>query len=480
MHKYILIKIQSFQLYGLELLNSNALSSFSSTEKNSILNKLRSSYTYIQEEMAREDRVNNVELTQLLSDVGDKLRKMEDDEVDYEAFAETVPRETSIIKDKTVHSSEELDPIEKVANWRKEVHKTSTGYNSLSTSPSPGNVKNSERSTSFDQGSSPVELDSGCPGSERSPLVNNPITTVGLTRHLSHVAEEEHTSSSIRTENRFHTITDLSSDEKIDAEIAQLKENLVGHNTIALTTPRGSNAVWAQQIEQEVVELRNIYEDHREEMMSILSHEKQQKSMTSTGCSPIDFLLPPETTSALNSPRKSRKNKARPQAQFLVSDSDQDGRLCNLQEERRQEFEKFKKKKMKIKQQQQLSPKFAIGQAVQDVSISALFPQVNSTLNNGATEEKTNEGRHVATMDGDQVFIPKLNLEDQWSIEETASNKNPTKHIESRRKQKSKREEFHSFFQTLHLANETADQLKQRSQALLNQLQKELDKNMMV
>ena len=117
-------------MYGLELLNSNALSSFSSTEKNSILNKLRSSYTYIQEEMAREgDRVNNVELTQLLSDVGDKLRKMEDDEVDYEAFAETVPRETSIIKDKTVHSSEELDPIEKVANWRKEVHKTSTGYN---------------------------------------------------------------------------------------------------------------------------------------------------------------------------------------------------------------------------------------------------------------------------------------------------------------------------------------------------------------
>merc|ERR1711894_762540 len=108
---------------------------------------------------------------------------------------------------------------------------------------------------------------------------------------------------------------------------------------------------------------------------------------------------------------------------------DQDGRFCNLQEERRQEFEKFKKKRMKIKQQQQSSqscqPKLAIGQVVQDVSISALFPQVNqtSTLNNEATEEKTNEGRHVATVDGDQVFIPKLNLEDQWSIEEVTTNK---------------------------------------------------------
>ena len=488
---YYGLKMLLFQLYGLELLNSNALSSFSSTEKKSILNKLRSSFTHIQEEMSK-DRVNNVELAQLLSDVGDKLGKMEDDEVDYETFAKTVPHEAaaSIIQDKTVQSSEELDPIEKVANWRKEVHKTSTGYNSYSTSPTPGGsgVKNSERSTSFDQGYSPVELDSGCPGSERSPMINNPITTV-LTRHLSHVAEEEHSSSSsIKTENRFHTITDLSSEEKIDAEIAQLKENLVGHTTAgSLSTPRGSNAVWAQQIEQEVVELRNIYEDHREEMMSILSHEKQQKlppPMTSTGCSPIDF-LPPEPTSALSSPRKSRKNKARQQQ--LVSDSDQDGRFCNLQEERRQEFEKFKKKRMKIKQQQQSSqscqPKFAIGQVVQDVSISALFPQVNhqtSTLNNEATEEKTNEGRHVATVDGDQVFIPKLNLEDQWSIEEVTTNKtvvgNPS--TRSRRKQKSKREEFQSFFQTLHIANETAGQLKQRSQALLNQLQKELDSNM--
>ena len=27
-------------------------------------------------------------------------------------------------------------------------------------------------------------------------------------------------------------------------------------------------------------------------------------------------------------------------------------------------------------------------------------------------------GRHVPTADGDQVFIPRLNLDDQWSIED--------------------------------------------------------------
>ena len=312
---------------------------------------------------------------------------------------------------------------------------------------------------------------SGCPGSERMIASN-----LGLTRHLSHVAEEEHCTSSIEgTEKRFHTITDLSSDEKIDAEIAQLKENL----SLSTTTPRGSNAVWAQQIEKEVVELRNLYEDHREEMMSILGHEKKLVSMTSTGCSPIDFLpMPPKGDShsaSLSSPRKARRNKSR--AQFLVSESedDQDCRLLsNLQRERRQEFEKFKKKKMKLKAaaQPKSQPKFAIGQPVQDVSISALFPQVKQV---SQLTEELDEGRHVATVDGDQVFIPKLNLEDQWSIEDACSQTvTQEKLIQSRRK-RTKKQDLQAFFQNLHLANETAGQLKQRSQALLSQLQKELD-----
>lgn len=135
------------------------MSSFSSTEKKSILNKLRCNFAHIQDQMNSKSEIN-VELTQLLSDVADKLDKMEamEDEAigDYEEFTKTMIGDTN----KPLQSSEELDPIEKVAKWRKEVQKTSTGYNSYSTSPTPGSgIKHSERSASFDQGSSPVELD---------------------------------------------------------------------------------------------------------------------------------------------------------------------------------------------------------------------------------------------------------------------------------------------------------------------------------
>ena len=439
------------QLYGLELLSSNA-SSFTSIEKKSILTKLKSNFETIQGQMKM---VDNVELAQLLSEVGDKLARME-------TFQESDGYDDFVKNAQVVaQSSEELDPIEKVTNWRTDVQKnnggkgvvaTSTGYYSNSTSPTP--IKNSERS-SFEQGSSPVELDSGCPGSERSPMTN----TV-LIRHLSHVAEEQSCTSS---EKRFHTITDLSSDEQIDEEIAKMKQNLTNTSgaTAATTTPRGTNAIWAQQIEQEVLELRNLYEDHREEMMHILSHEKS-KQVTSTGCSPINFCA---ETKSLNSPRKSRMKKSTKIP--FISDSEDNH---NLQEERRQEFEKFKKKKMKNKQNQSnvnTAPKFAIGEPVQDVSISALFPQVR------ALQEEINanndQGRHVATVDGDKVFIPKLNLEDQWSIEENSS-----KNVPKKRTRKNKKD-LKAFLDNLQLANQLAAQLKQRSQVLLSELQCEIE-----
>ena len=400
--------------------------------------------------------VGNVELAQLLSEVGNKLAKME-------TFQESDGYDDFVKNAQVVaQSSEELDPIEKVANWRTDVQKsnagkgvaTSTGYYSNSTSPTP--IKNSERS-SFEQGSSPIELDSGCPGSERSPMTN----TV-LIRHLSHVAEEQSCTSS---EKRFHTITDLSSDEKIDEEIAQMKQNLTTNTsgtTAVATTPRGTNAIWAQQIEQEVLELRNLYEDHREEMMHILSHEKV-KQVTSTGCSPIDFTA---DTKSVNSPRKSRMKKSSKMP--FISDSEDNH---NLQEERRQEFEKFKKKKMKNKQNQSntnnTAPKFAIGEPVQDVSISALFPQVRGVQEESL--ENNDQGRHVATIDGDKVFIPKLNLEDQWSIEENCAKK-----VTKKRTKKDKKD-LKTFLDNLQLANQLAAQLKERSQILLSELQCEIE-----
>ena len=73
----------------------------------------------------------------------------------------------------------------------------------------------SERS-SFEQGS-PGDLDSGCPGSERSPSTIFQHNLV-MTRNLSHVAEEVVTSLTPSSEpiRELHSITDLSSDEKED------------------------------------------------------------------------------------------------------------------------------------------------------------------------------------------------------------------------------------------------------------------------
>ena len=92
-----------------------------------------------------------------------------------------------------------------------------------------------------------------------------------------------------------------------------------------------------------------------------------------------------------------------------VSDSE-DSR--DVQEERRQEFERFRqlrKQKSKFRENTTTSqPQFAIGQPISSANISSLFPKV----------EDDSGGRHVPTADGDQVFIPKLNLDDQWSIED--------------------------------------------------------------
>ena len=73
----------------------------------------------------------------------------------------------------------------------------------------------SERS-SFEQGS-PGDLDSGCPGSERSASTIFQHNLV-MTRNLSHVAEEVVTSMTPSSEpiRELHSITDLSSDEKED------------------------------------------------------------------------------------------------------------------------------------------------------------------------------------------------------------------------------------------------------------------------
>ena len=57
-------------------------------------------------------------------------------------------------------------------------------------------------------------------------------------------------------------------------------------------------------------------------------------------------------------------------------------------------------------------------QQPQQISSSEQDGHGQSSNNFVATPNQTTAGRHVPTIDGDQVFIPKLNLDDQWSIED--------------------------------------------------------------
>ena len=89
----------------------------------------------------------------LLNEVGEKLYIMElqKDETDYELFAQAAQI--------APQSNDELDPLEKVAKWRKELNNkppssnVPSGYGSNSTSPTPilGHKKASSERSSFEE-----------------------------------------------------------------------------------------------------------------------------------------------------------------------------------------------------------------------------------------------------------------------------------------------------------------------------------------
>jgi len=262
----------------------------------------------------------------------------------------------------------------------------------------------------------------------------------------------------------------------------------------SLPTPRGSHAILAQQIDQEILELRNFFDDHREEMLFLISDQPQtaKKLTTSAGCSPIVFESQQKST---GSPKRSsrRRNQAVRNStnQFICSDSEESQ---DVQEERRADFEKFRnQKKLKRKVPQFEAPQFAIGQPLSNdnLKISALFPRLEDTNCQPGRDNLTGsaDGRHVPTIDGDQIFIPKLNLDDQWSIEdhvkslEMAKVSDKSCQVEDEtpkilpkpRKKKKKTKDLKSLLDTLQLANQMATELKSRSNNLLTELQSEMD-----
>lgn len=344
------------------------------------------------------------------------------------------------------------------------------------------------------------DFDSGCPGSDRSsrnPIRKSPPTIHPLSTdryHLFNVEEKEEKSSNVESavdalskspvatdrsrksadfatlkkdfattrtrtgvptlrlqRESFHSVTDLSSDEQSNADnfIRSTKSSPRRHRPDVLmvptppsvtssqnVTPRGANAILASQIDQEIIELRNLYEHHREEMMNLASKGHLVQSKPTLQQHTIDTQTMP-----FRSPTKQSRMFANRQSAAKCFESESDSVDLSLQEERRIEFQQRRRLRQLQKKRHPVDdvrhrqsgndvirnnkdvlvqPKFAIGSVTSPVAqnknpgISSFFPPVCSAepKNHPVSSLDVADGRRVALADGDEVFIPKLDLEE--------------------------------------------------------------------
>ncbi len=206
-------------------------------------------------------------------------------------------------------------------------------------------------------------------------------------------------------------------------------------------TPRGANAILASQIDQEIIELRNLYEHHREEMMTLASKGNLLQNKPIVQQHNIDT-----QTMAIRSPTKQPRMFASRQSASKCFESESDSVDLSLQEERRLEFQQRRRLRQLQKKRHPVDvgadvrhrqsgndvsrnnkdvlvqPKFAIGSLTSPVAqnknpgISSFFPPVCCSSiepkNHPASSLDVADGRRVALADGDEIFIPKLDLEE--------------------------------------------------------------------
>jgi len=204
------------------------------------------------------------------------------------------------------------------------------------------------------------------------------------------------------------------------------------------TPSGGSTMILAQQIDQEISELRSVFEGHREEMLSLLETAPQLPPNPATR-NPIQPFNVTVHGTGDGSPKvrgqycNTRQNTSLPAnmpdseeqpLQPVETESDC-GLSDRLKLDRKKEFEKRRqsvqnrRKKVQLHQKacQSVTPKFDVGgqttNPISPKSISQFFPLKNASITQTCDDHEVGGGRVVATAGGDQVFIPNLNLE--WS-----------------------------------------------------------------
>ena len=240
----------------------------------------------------------------------------------------------------------------------------------------------------------------------------------------------------------LHSVTDLSSDErsmveeerrKAEAEAAALANAPPEATPRSLVSTGRQPTVLAEQIDQEINELRNFFDDHREEMMTLL-HENSQELFPNNGGGDVGDVSQSQMQQQeqhQQPPLSSSTKRGSIRSNSFDSGTD----LGDLQQERKFEFERRRRLRSRKHYQQYKSqespqvdvaqPNFALGAYAEDPivkqqGISALFPPVRRNSLKDATtsiESSSGNGRQVEA-DRGTIFVPRLNLEDVWTDEE--------------------------------------------------------------
>ncbi len=284
-----------------------------------------------------------------------------------------------------------------------------------------------------------------------------------------------------------HSVTDLSSDERSMFEQQQqnLSENpgvspastpsghkeskcsrrrrrdKVVQDEVVASAPSSARqpSVLAKQIDQEILELRNFFDDHREEMMSLINETSkalppvwkvESKSTTKSKVNPRNPVHGSDPncnssytySAAAPTTTSSSRTCSAPISNIMYS-ADSGTDVCEFRRERRGEFEERRKKMARLKrkaiyhkggaisqkevsqsdvflgdeQNKDYGPDFMLGasaNATKKGIISSLFPRMDQ--GDGGAQvavEDTNFVNGGRVFDGPEgsVFVPKLNLE---------------------------------------------------------------------
>ena len=237
----------------------------------------------------------------------------------------------------------------------------------------------------------------------------------------------------------LHSVTDLSSDERSMVEERRRQEEMNQNQPVLTSTPvkevplqqlqpqqqqqqqitprselssGRQPVILAKQIDHEINELRNFFDDHREEMLTLLNDNSQE-------------LFPDQPPQNFPLPQPPQKSSLKSTNSF-----DSATEFGDIQQERKMEFERRRKSRNRRhnkmissspsvlaysdQEQIQIQPDFALGADTNDpdeygagpkAGISALFPPV------------VPHGRQIEA-DRGPIFVPRLNLEDVWTDEE--------------------------------------------------------------